>query len=291
MEYGTILMFLAIALLLGGTALGVNRLLMPFRPNGIKNATYECGNEPTGDAQIRYNVRFYIFALLYVVFAVEAAFLFPWAVVFRADRRAPAPRRGDRLHRHPHSRPGLRVAEGGPPVGLMNGVDPKSLLLRMPGGQVLVSSLDRMINASRSNSLWTLTFGLACCAIEMMATGASTYDWARFGFEVPSASPRRADMMIVAGTVVRKMVPDHPHALRADAGPEVRDRHGRVRHFRRPLRVRLLHHRARGGGDRSRGRVHPRLPSAARGAAPWPDDPAGTHQGPDREDRHGGLRA
>jgi len=89
----------------------------------------------------------------------------------------------------------------------MNGIDKKNLFLRMPGGQVLVSSLDRIINASRSNSLWTLTFGLACCAIEMMATGASGYDWARFGFEVPSASPRRADMMIVAGTVVRKMVP------------------------------------------------------------------------------------
>ncbi|MGO9309578.1 MAG: NADH-quinone oxidoreductase subunit B [Spirochaetia bacterium] len=89
----------------------------------------------------------------------------------------------------------------------MNGLDPKSLVLRMPGGNVLISSLDAAINASRSNSLWTLTFGLACCAIEMMATGASTYDWARFGFEVPSASPRRADMMIVAGTVVRKMAP------------------------------------------------------------------------------------
>ncbi len=83
MEYGTILVFLAVALLLGFTVLGVNRLLMPFRPNKVKNSTYECGNEPVGDAQIRYNVRFYIFALLYVVFAVEAAFLFPWAVVYR----------------------------------------------------------------------------------------------------------------------------------------------------------------------------------------------------------------
>ncbi len=92
-------------------------------------------------------------------------------------------------------------------MGLMNGLDQKSLLLRMPGGQIVVSSLDTVINAARSNSLWTLTFGLACCAIEMMATGAATYDWARFGFEVPSASPRRADMMIVAGTVVRKMAP------------------------------------------------------------------------------------
>jgi len=92
-------------------------------------------------------------------------------------------------------------------MGLMNGVGPESRLLRMPGGQVLVSSLDAVINAARSNSLWQLTFGLACCAIEMMATGAAQYDWARFGFEVPSASPRRADTMIVAGTVVRKMVP------------------------------------------------------------------------------------
>jgi NADH-quinone oxidoreductase subunit B len=89
----------------------------------------------------------------------------------------------------------------------MNGVPEGSLVYRMPGGSVLMGSLEHLLNAARSNSLWTLTFGLACCAIEMMATGASSYDWARFGFEVPSASPRRADMMIVAGTVVRKMVP------------------------------------------------------------------------------------
>ncbi len=92
-------------------------------------------------------------------------------------------------------------------MGLMNGVDSESRILHMPGGQVLVSTLDKIINDARSNSLWTLTFGLTCCAIEMMASGASTYDWARFGFEVPSASPRRADVMIVAGTVVMKMVP------------------------------------------------------------------------------------
>jgi len=92
-------------------------------------------------------------------------------------------------------------------MGLMNGIGPDSMVLRLPGANVVLGSLEAAINASRSNSLWTLTFGLACCAIEMMAAGASTYDWARFGFEVPSASPRRADMMIVAGTVVRKMVP------------------------------------------------------------------------------------
>jgi NADH:ubiquinone oxidoreductase subunit 3 (subunit A) len=84
LEYATILFFLAAALLLAGAALGVNRLLSPSHPNPVKNSTYECGMEPFGDAQMRYNVRFYIFALLYVVFAVEAAFLFPWAVVFRS---------------------------------------------------------------------------------------------------------------------------------------------------------------------------------------------------------------
>jgi NADH-quinone oxidoreductase subunit B len=92
-------------------------------------------------------------------------------------------------------------------MGLMNGISEDALVYRIPGGQVLVSSLEWVLNHARSNSLWTLTFGLACCAIEMMSTGAASYDWARFGFEVPSASPRRADLMIVAGTVVRKMAP------------------------------------------------------------------------------------
>jgi NADH-quinone oxidoreductase subunit B len=91
-------------------------------------------------------------------------------------------------------------------MGLMNGVDGR-LVRKIPGAPVVVSSLEWAINAARSNSIWTLTFGLACCAIEMMSTGASRYDWARFGFEVPAASPRRADMMIVAGTVVRKIAP------------------------------------------------------------------------------------
>ena len=92
-------------------------------------------------------------------------------------------------------------------MGLMNGVSENSLIYRIPGGQILMTSAEWAINTSRSNSMWTVTFGLACCAMEMMATGAATYDWARFGFEVPAASPRRSDLMIVAGTVTEKMVP------------------------------------------------------------------------------------
>jgi NADH-quinone oxidoreductase subunit B len=72
---------------------------------------------------------------------------------------------------------------------------------------ILLTSLDYAVNWIRKNSLWPMTFGLACCAIEMMSTGASRYDIARFGAEVFRASPRQSDVMIVAGRVSWKMAP------------------------------------------------------------------------------------
>lgn len=67
--------------------------------------------------------------------------------------------------------------------------------------------LDPVYNWSRKNSVWPLVFGLACCAIEMICTAASRYDLARFGMEVFRATPRQSDLMIVSGTVTKKMVP------------------------------------------------------------------------------------
>lgn len=72
---------------------------------------------------------------------------------------------------------------------------------------VFITTLDKIYNWSRRNSLWPMGFGLACCAIEMICTAASRYDLARFGMEVFRASPRQADLMIISGTVTKKMIP------------------------------------------------------------------------------------
>ena len=74
-------------------------------------------------------------------------------------------------------------------------------------GQVAITSLDKIYNWARRNSVWPMMFGLACCAIEMIMLAASRFDFSRFGMEVMRASPRQADLMIVSGTVTKKMIP------------------------------------------------------------------------------------
>jgi len=72
---------------------------------------------------------------------------------------------------------------------------------------VLTTTVEKMVNWARQGSIWPVTFGLACCAIEMMSKSASRYDIARFGAEVFRGSPRQSDLMIVAGRLSRKMAP------------------------------------------------------------------------------------
>lgn len=81
------------------------------------------------------------------------------------------------------------------------------LLDPLPGGARLVDGIEFLVSWARANSLWPLIYGTACCAMEMMATGSSRHDWARFGVEVARATPRQADLIVLAGTIVEKMGP------------------------------------------------------------------------------------
>ncbi len=80
-------------------------------------------------------------------------------------------------------------------------------IFKKTGGNILLTSIDNLINWGRSNSIWPLTFATSCCGIEMMAAGAPRHDFSRFGIEVYRASPRQADVIVVAGTIVHKMAP------------------------------------------------------------------------------------
>jgi NADH-quinone oxidoreductase subunit B len=75
------------------------------------------------------------------------------------------------------------------------------------GGNVVLTTVETLLSQARANSLWPLTFGLACCAIEMMSSAASRFDLARFGSEAFRATPRQADVMIIAGRLSKKMAP------------------------------------------------------------------------------------
>lgn len=79
-------------------------------------------------------------------------------------------------------------------------------LEHFPGGGIVATSLDYILSQSQASSIWYLLFGTACCAIELMATGASRYDFDRFGM-IFRASPRQADLIIAAGTITKKMAP------------------------------------------------------------------------------------
>ena len=136
-------------------------------------------------------------------------------------------------------------------------------------GNVIFTRLDAAINWMRKNSLWPMPMGLACCAIELMAAGASRFDIARFGAEVMRFSPRQSDVMIVAGTVTYKMalavkriwdqMPEPKWCIAMGACAPQRRHVSQLR--------RAAGHRPAS----SRGRLHQRLPAAARGAPRRPD--------------------
>src|SRR5436190_283298 len=136
-DYLPLVVFIAVAI-----AIGLSLLVAPFvvayqNPDPEKLSAYECGFNAFDDARMKFDVRFYLVAILFIIFDLEVSFLFPWA---------------------------------------------------------------------RTGSVMWMTFGLACCAVEMMQMSMPRYDAERFGF-APRASPRQSDVMIVAGTLTNKMAP------------------------------------------------------------------------------------
>ena len=90
-------------------------------------------------------------------------------------------------------------------MGIIN-LAPK-VLDPIPGGKYVVNAIDYVVNWARANSIWPLTYGTSCCAIELMSSSMARYDIARFGSEVFRSSPRQADLFILAGTITRRMAP------------------------------------------------------------------------------------
>jgi len=82
-NYVVVAIFILLGILLPVAALTVGRILRPSKPNMEKETTYESGNEPVGEGQVRFNIRYYLFALMFVIFDVETVFLYPWAVAYK----------------------------------------------------------------------------------------------------------------------------------------------------------------------------------------------------------------
>ena len=192
-QYITVGVFAALGVVLVAAILGVASALRPKNPTKEKAITYECGVDPVGSGWSQTYVRYYIFGLLFVIFDVEAVFIFPWAIDGRGARRFRLGR-DHHLHADVARRPRVRDQEGCAAMGVAQ-------KFGMP------KPVTWLLNWSRKYSLWLFQFGLACCAIEMMAASGPRYDSMRFGIIPLPASPRQADLMVVAGTVTDKMAP------------------------------------------------------------------------------------
>jgi NADH-quinone oxidoreductase subunit B len=175
-NYFPILLFILVGIGVGVVPQVLGRVLAPHRPDAQKLSPYECGFEAFEDARMKFDVRYYLVAILFILFDLETAFFFPWGVAVRD-------------------------------LGWQGFVTMLVFIAEFVLNEgFITTTADKLINWTRTGSLWPMTFGLACCAVEMMHAGASRYDLDRFGI-VFRPSPRQSDVMIVAGTLCNKMAP------------------------------------------------------------------------------------
>ena len=250
-DYLPILILIILGFLFASLSFVASALLAPKkRPTAAKIAPYECGIVPGIEPPTRFPVRFYLVAMIFIIFDIEVVFLYPWAVIFRQLRSfglvevlvfaavvfisfvflvgngalnwGPSKRMLGAMPSRTSSSTIARIARHARPARLrpVRAGDladrPRPRRLSGEDGDVgledlqhnfLTGRLEDLVKWARTYSMWPATFGLACCAIEMMSVGAADFDLARFGMEVFRASPRQADLMIVAGRVSQKMAP------------------------------------------------------------------------------------
>ena len=187
---------------------------------------------PVGDARERQSVKFYLVAMIFLLFDIEVAFLYPWTMALRdlgwvglaqimvfflilLTGYVYVWRKGvldwgsrEGLNGFPqHATASAEERAGMAPQVELARRDRSFRKLDPDELGILTTTVERVVQWARRSALWPVTFGLACCAIEMMAMTCSRYDIARFGAEAFRASPRQADLMIVAGRLSRKMAP------------------------------------------------------------------------------------
>jgi len=205
--YIPVFLFIALAFAFPIVTLLVAKLVRPHTGGRGKLMPYECGVDPDSDARQRYAIRYYVVAILFVIFDVETIFLFPWAIIYRQLA----------LFGLVEMLVFLAILIVGYVWIIKKGAPnfpSKRRLEFMPAWiedrfekNIITTTVDFVFNWARKSAIWPMTFGLACCAIEMMATGASRFDMDRFGAGIFRPSPRQSDLMIVAGTVTLKMAP------------------------------------------------------------------------------------
>jgi len=240
--YVSLLIMAGVALVIAVGGLVLSAIVSPNRRNRVKTANYECGIDPTptNTEHGRFPVAFYLVGMTFIIFDVEVVFLYPWATAFHrlggSDSSAWAPPWSSSPSlRCPTSWSGAAAAWTGTEAGghgagekerhsmnndeyrayreKMRSIPSKRGDLRLQaeasveGPGFMLTAVERLSALAQARSLWPVTMGLACCAIEMMGTGTPRFDMARFGWEVFRASPRHADVMIVSGRVSHKMAP------------------------------------------------------------------------------------
>ncbi len=190
--YGTLAGLLVLSVGFVAVAFGANWAMRPNRPSAAKLTTYESGMNPIGSAWSQTQIRYYVFAFLFVIFDVES-------LPVPLGDRVPESGRGRVLgdggvHRRARRRPAVRLPEGCPEMGLVDSVE-------------LPQPIKFVFNWGRKYSLWVFNFGLACCAIEFIATSMARHDFIRLGVIPFAHGPRQADLLVVSGTLTDKMAP------------------------------------------------------------------------------------